>query len=359
MSAIILLFSLFVVPTDPLGEEYKQKALAWAESVHSFSGTYAYRIEKMGNAEGHNEELIEYRFRDEDCWIRAKTLSNAGFGTQKPGDTFTMSRLQNVNNMLVRDKRGFLVELSQKRPFMPSHILSPRTVLGQAPSDMALSTILGTPGYCQTVHSESGLILCYRFSRESDARKAYRRTVNIHFDDKERISKIEYMNRPYCDDDEITKYTGMKPLDVRTLHSVVEYSEWKDFDGIPFPCRVAVSLFDLDTPPEAGILHGKMEDGVISDCEGLTRLMSLQKPILDSIETADFDPGSIRINPVLTDKDLSFEIPANAEILNRETGEIVVPEKKSWLARNSDRLIILGMFLGIILGTFMMWRSTK
>lgn len=330
-------------------EGLRSDVLYWMESIHSFVGSYDYHLEAKVNHIGYTDETYTYKFSDENFLVINKTLQNEGRGDQRKGDKLWVSRWQGDVTVMFDNRWGITVERHRKDTYIPAHVLSPKVIVGLAPTSRAFQDILRRDDI-YAVNARDGKRVLWEVPHPSDKQCE---SLDITVDDQNRIAKIDIVSKPRCSVEDIAALTDADPSLVRDLLYTYEFSDYVEISGTYFPAVVKMTQWGYSNDPELGVIRGQYSRNEITKNQLDVWLMLKAKYKEDYIETVKFNPKSIRINPTLTQEDLTFSIPAKSVTVDHDTGVISDPP---WLARNSDRILI-GVMMGLLLvGTGVTWR---
>ncbi len=146
----------------------------------------------------------------------------------------------------------------------------------------------------------------------TDLEEDYAFGIHIYLDELNRPYRIERVVPPPCPLEEILKRTDKNIEEVCFIFSQLELSDYRQFDGLWFPCHGSYSVYQLEENDarKSRILDLRYEHGEIEKCD-----MHVQKICFDQAHRSPFfssevaiDPETIRINKVLTKADFQLEI---------------------------------------------------
>ncbi len=344
--------------TTAESERLRQHILAWIDSFESLACTYTYRWEEP-SGEWQKEE-IEFRYQGEWLWKECVVLGNDGSeDSEDIGHTVITGRVDGQVRILDidADSAHRTGEINRPDLLAPSSVLDPRHMMGNTPDSSGLREILSKPGTSFLAKEDAERVLMYW----PDVYDPNSRAINIHLDELDRITYVDYVVRPNCSPAEAQKLSDKHAKDLFLLSRRLELMDYRYVNAVWFPCY-AKSWSTTESPmnirKKAAALSQKKEQGEISRCELYVRFVELdhQKKLSLPISELHVDPSTLRINEELSKDDFWVEIPPGTGVVDRETDQVVHIERETWRERHANLILFTATLLLLSIASIVGWR---
>ena len=348
------------------GEKIKQDILTWLHSIKSLQCNYTYRLDTPSGE--WKEEKVEYRRQGDMEYYQSIVQAINGHDFEPVGSMLSESMINGKGTLLGHQNNRVTGEINLKSIRFPHSTRLVRKLLEQLPENKipeimpphkGLNTILSVPGMATLIDKKEQRLLVYW----SESEALHGIAVNLYLDEENKITKIVYLIRPYYSMEEVLLWATKPFYEIGQIISIAEFSDYKQFDGIWFPCymkeryvsvnrkRAEEGRRNINPPPS--IFHGKE-----SYCERRVKRYEAFEYDVDhyALETCVIDPDSVKINRKMSESDFLINVPPETHMVDRQTDEVIITARETWLERHADLLVIL-VALGILGGiTVAGWR---
>jgi len=341
------------------GKQVYITVLTWIKSFESIKCTYRYRFERKGE---WKEEEVTYKWQNNMEYYQSILLGSNRVDLEPIGSVMEESLVDGKGTLLGHQNQIISGEMNRKSFLYPENVRIFRNLFQKTPEEkiaktspglFGIYTILSYPGTAMLANKEGNRVLMYWTQGEEMGGTG----VNVYLDNQDRIFRIEYLRRPICSPEEVRKYASKDIFDIVMKISCVELQDYRQFDGIWFPCHIKERIYWATDESVKRVSRLKAVNGEISWCEYyVTQMEGLEYEEMAPIIEINIDPDTIQINMPLKKSDFEINIPGGTGMVDMETKEVRYTEHETWLERHADLLIIL-VALGILGGvTVAGWR---
>ncbi len=342
--------------TTPEAETMRQHILAWIDSFESLECQYKYRFSMESGAWQEKEE--KFRYQGEWLWFESMLIGQGGFESAEPiGHTMTIGRIDGKARLLGVSGGDITGDINRQDTFRPSHVLDPRHLMGNTPAELGIKNILSQPGISFLLENEKERILMYWVDKNGELPRG----INIYLDSMDKIIAVDYVLRPDCSPEEVSKFANKPISELYTLEQRLEFADYHYINGVWFPCyarKILASDSSEEIVKKTSEFIGQHRRGEIEECEMYVRILELEHEngLSDSTSEIHIDPATVRINEEMSKDDFWVDIPPGTGVVDRETDQVVHIERETWRERHANLILFMAMLLLFSIATVVGWR---
>ncbi len=356
LSLVVMLNAYTALPGDrEAGERIRQEVLAWLDSFNSLQCTYTHRWD-MPTGEWKEEE-VSFRWQDAMAYCQTTTIGWGGVEEAEPIGSLMQESLVDGKATLL-GQQGVIVmgeKNHEELQFSQSTLLLQYLLLKGQLGNTGLYTLLSRPGNASLLERNGERVLMY-WSTDDEVRG---KTVNLYLDKQNRVSQIDFIQRPFCSYEEVERLTKMDIYDLFYLERSLELLDYRQFSGVWFPCyfREITSVPTKESVDRQRPLHWKADHGEMEYCEYYVRRLEIVECEPNSpTSEIHIKPETVIINQILEKSDFEIEIPMGTGMVNAKTGKVFKQGEQTWRERHANLILFMAMLLLFSIATVVGWR---